>query len=141
MNKKSTGFRLAQCDCGHLRFKVFGEPVHVHACTCSQCQRSSGSVMSYSAWFPEDSVEIEGDYTVHHHCGTENPDRFRGFCPECGTGHFFRSGASFPNTIALTAGTFAQPDFPTPDFILYWASRPEWLAAPDNIKLFAESDE
>ena len=133
-------FRTAQCDCGQLRFAVRGDPVHVHACTCTQCQRSSGAVMSYSAWFPEDAVQITGDYTVHHHCGPDVLDRYRGFCPLCGTGRFFRSGASFPDTIAITAGTFAQPDFPVPDFILYWADRPAWIGAPADVQLYDADD-
>ena len=141
MSEGEVNIWTAQCDCGQLRFTVSGEPVHVHACTCTRCQRSSGSVMSYSAWFPEDAVKIEGDYTVHHHCGPENPDRFRGFCPECGTGRFFRSGASFPNTIAITAGTFAQPSFPVPEFIIYWASKPECLREPESVRLYHEGDE
>lgn len=141
MHNIDVSTRTAHCDCGQLRFTVRGEPVHVHACTCTQCQRSSGSVMSYSAWFPEASVKIEGKYTIHHHCGPEDPDRFRGFCPECGTGRFFRSGESFPNTVAITAGTFAEPGFPLPDFILYWASRPQWLGSPEKVRLYQEDDE
>ncbi len=97
--------------------------------------------MSHSAWFPEGAVEIEGEYTTHYHCGPEQPERYRGFCPICGTGRFFRSGPSFPNTIAFTAGTFADPDFPAPKFILYWDSRPKWLVEPDGVTLYAKGDD
>lgn len=137
--------RHGRCDCGNLRFAVRGAPVHVHACTCTQCQRSTGSVMSYSAWFPEAAVSIEGDYTVHRHRGAEHPDRYRCFCPTCGTGRFFRSGAAFPDAIGFAVGSFANPDddsnLPVPRFVLHWDSRPAWLGEPDGVPVRAEAEE
>lgn len=138
---KEQTHRQASCDCGQLRFRVTGDPVHVHACTCTQCQGSSGSVMSLSAWFPADAVDIDGEYTVHHHRGPAQPDRYRGFCPSCGTGRFFTSGEAFPGTIAFAAGVFRDPEFPPPDFILYWNDRPRWLAPPTAITLYEQRDE
>ncbi|MBS1181930.1 MAG: family glutathione-dependent formaldehyde-activating protein [Proteobacteria bacterium] len=135
-----TTIRHGRCDCGNLRFTVKGEPVHVHACTCTQCQRSTGSVMSYSAWFPVDMVTIEGPYTLHHHRGPEHPERFRGFCPTCGTGRFFQSGAAFPDTIGLAVGSFADPAFPPPSFVLYWDDRPAWLGEPEAVPVRGQSE-
>ena len=131
--------RTASCDCGALTLRVMGEPVHVHACTCTECQRATGSVMSWSAWFPESAVTIVGPYVKHHHRRGQ-PDRYRAFCPTCGTGQFFSSGAGAPGTLAIRAGAFADPGFPPPEFILYWANRPQWLGAPDGIDLYPESD-
>ena len=133
--------RQGRCDCGSLRFTVRGEPVHSHACTCTECQRSTGSVMSHSAWFPEAAVTIEGDYTVHHHRGSEHPDRYRCFCPTCGTGRFFRSGASFPDAIGFAVGSFADPAFPPPAFVLYWDDRPAWLGRPEAVPVRAAAKE
>ena len=131
--------RTARCDCGSLTLHVAGDPVHVHACTCTECQRTTGSVMSWSAWFPESAVRIEGPHTKHHHRPGQ-PDRWRGFCPACGTGHFVSSSAGSPGTIAIRAGAFADPGFPPPEFILYWANRPPWLGVPESITLHPESD-
>lgn len=133
--------RHGRCDCGGLRFTARGEPVHVHACTCTQCQRSTGSVMSSSAWFTEAAVTVEGDYTLHHHRGSEHPDRYRCFCPTCGTGRFFKSGAAFPGTIGFAVGSFADPDFPPPRYVLYWGNRPTWLGQPESVPVRAEAEE
>ena len=95
--------------------------------------------MSWSAWFLRDAVTIDGPDTKHHHRPGQ-PDRYRGFCPTCGTGKFFFSGAGFADTIALTAGSFGDPGFAAPEFILYWANRPHWLAAPEGIVLHPEED-
>ena len=89
--------------------------------------------------FPENAVRIERPYTKHQHRPGE-PNRSRAFCPGCGTGKFFSSGAGFPGTIAITGGTFADPGFPPPEFILYWANCPQWSGVPEGITLHLKND-
>jgi hypothetical protein len=140
-SEQPASIRQARCDCGQLSFVVRGEPVHIHACACTMCQRSSGSVMSYSAWFPRTAVEIQGEFTTHHHRGAEHSDRFRCFCPTCGTGRFFQSGSSFPDTVAFAAGIFAGLNVPPPSAILYWDDRPAWIGEPAGITVYPQDDE
>ncbi len=141
MTEPQNAIRHARCDCGQLSFEVQGPPVHVHACSCTQCQRSSGSVMSYSAWFPKDAVTVTGQFTKYQPHGKGHPERFSAFCPACGTGRFFTGGQAFPDTIAFNAGVFADPEFPAPEFIIYWADRPNWIGKPESVPLFEGEDE
>jgi hypothetical protein len=97
--------------------------------------------MSFSAWFPMASVEIVGNYTTFQHKGEDQPDRYRGFCPKCGTGRFFCSGKSFPETIAFGAGVFAEQNFPPPSAVLYWDNRPKWLSEVEGPVLFSQGDD
>lgn len=58
---------ISKCPCGALCLEVAGKPVHNHACTCTRCQRTSGSAMSAFAWFPESNVRVlTGAYTTWH---------------------------------------------------------------------------
>ena len=122
--------RLASCECGALRLHVTAAPVHVHGCTCTRCQRSTGSVMKLSAWFPEDSVRVDGAFTTWRYAGTDDPDLTACFCPTCGGGRFFRSGDYLRGTIGIAVGAFADPAFPAPDHIHWWPDRPRWLGTP-----------
>jgi hypothetical protein len=61
--------------------------------------------------------------------------------PHCGTGRFFISGASFPDTIAFAAGMFAGHDLPPPRAVLYWDNRPRWLGEPEEIDLLPQGDD
>jgi hypothetical protein len=122
--------RVAACECGGLRLHVSAAPVHVHGCTCTRCQRSTGSVMKLSAWFPETGVRIEGDFSTWHHAGTDAPGLTACFCPTCGGGRFFRTGDYLPGTIGIAVGAFADPAFPAPDHIHWWPDRPLWLGPP-----------
>lgn len=122
--------RVASCECGGLRLHVSAAPVHVHGCTCTRCQRSTGSVMKLSAWFPEVGVRVEGPFTTWHYAGNGDPALTACFCPTCGGGRFFRSGDYLRGCIGIAVGSFADPAFPAPDHIHWWPDRPHWLGAP-----------
>ena len=136
MTDHSLPVRHARCVCGALTFTVTAEPVHLHACICTRCQRNSGSVMLLSGWFPQAGVAISGAYT-RFTPDPANRDAMMGFCPICGTGHFFRSGAYLPGTIAISIGSFADPDFPAPAHIHWWPDRPHWMGPPLGPELLA----
>jgi hypothetical protein len=131
----SPASRTAACDCGALRLVVTGDPVHVHGCACSQCQRASGSVMKLSAWFPEAGVTILGRFATWDARGPDHPGWTTHFCPVCGGLRFFRTGPYLPDCIGIPVGAFADPAFPAPDHIHWWPDRPHWLTAPAGLVL------
>ncbi len=120
----------SKCECGALHITVRGTPTHIHGCTCTLCQRRSGSVMALSAWFDEADTTINGDYIRYYYAGTQDDRLMAGFCPICGGGRFFRTGTYLPGHIAIAVGNFADPAFPAPDHIHWWPNRPAWLGAP-----------
>ena len=124
--------RIARCECGALQITVTAEPRHVHACTCTKCQRSSGSALSWSAWFPEAAVTIQGAYLTYHFSDPVDPRQMTGFCATCGGGKFFRTGDYLSDCIGISAGSFAAPDFLHPDHIHWWPDRPTWMGTPDG---------
>jgi len=52
--------KTAACACGKLTVTVTAPPQTVHACSCLDCQRGSGSAFSYSAFFPDSAVQVAG---------------------------------------------------------------------------------
>ena len=46
------------CTCGHVRYRVEGAPLIVHACHCTWCQRETGTAHALNALF-------EADHVVH----------------------------------------------------------------------------
>lgn len=116
--------RHAACECGQLAITVTGEPEHVHSCTCTRCQRRSGSVMTFSAWFPERNVTVRGQTASWQ---PQGPQTEKVFCPVCGGGGYFRTGAYLPHCVGIRIGTFADPGFPPPTHVHWWANRPRWI--------------
>ncbi len=125
--------RTARCGCGNLTVTTSGEPSEVHACSCLNCQRESGSAFTYGAIYPEAAVSIAGERRVWR----RNVDSGRWieteFCPTCGATVLARMEYS-PGTLSVPVGCFADPDFAKPEG-LYWASRRHhWLQFPEDIE-------
>ena len=50
------------CACGHVRYRMESDPLIVHCCHCSWCQRQNGSAFAVNALIEADRVNIlEGD--------------------------------------------------------------------------------
>ena len=130
----SIGERTATCCCGGLTATARGEPAHVYACSCLECQRGSGSAFSYAAIYPEEAVTVEGAPTLFRSRGDSGRLTESSFCPVCGVTVFFRAEA-MPGMIGIAAGCFADPDFAKPER-LFWASRRHrWLDLGEDIPL------
>ncbi|NNL18586.1 MAG: aldehyde-activating protein, partial [Boseongicola sp.] len=48
MNKRNRSCE-GGCTCGHVRYRVSSEPMIVHCCHCTWCQRQSGSAFAVNA--------------------------------------------------------------------------------------------
>ena len=68
------------CHCGQLRLTVEAAPVHVHLCTCTRCQRASGSVGGWNGWFPKDGITVHGNVSLYLIEGPDHPEAFAAFC-------------------------------------------------------------
>lgn len=126
--------RQAICECGQLTVTVRGEPEHHHACTCTKCQRASGSVMTVTAWFARDRVvAVEGETLMWQ---TNGPGTEVYRCKRCGGGGYFLTGAYLPHCFGINVGHFADPAFTAPAHIHWWPNRPHWLEAPEGVVVF-----
>ena len=124
--------RIGHCYCGSLTVTARGEPVDVYACSCTDCQRGSGSAFSYAALYSESAVTISGERREYRHQGDSGRFIDSYFCPICGTGVLFRA-EGLPGTLGVPVGCFADPSFPRPTK-LFWASRRHhWLDLPQGV--------
>jgi hypothetical protein len=126
--------RTARCACGAFTATARGEPAHVYVCACLECQKISGSAFTYAAIFPEDAVTIAGESRVFRHSGESGRISDHHFCPSCGSTLFFRN-EGLPGRVGISAGCFADPDFPAPKTV-YWSSRGhDWVTMPEGTKI------
>jgi hypothetical protein len=124
--------KTAACTCGGLTLTASAAPQFVHACACLECQRSTGSAFSYSAFFPESAVKIAGPFKSFRRSSDAGRWNEANFCPTCGVNVFARLEA-LPNILCVPVGCFSDQDFPAPGN-LYWDSkRHRWLDLPSGI--------
>ncbi|WP_071882852.1 GFA family protein [Chania multitudinisentens] len=112
------------CLCGHIRFVAHGEAHHPHTCSCTLCQRHSGSLTLCWVEFPKDQVQWTGPG------GTPSLYRSsaascRAFCSICGS---TLGAIDDAPTLGLLLGAFDKKNQKSmvPEFHSFRASRPRW---------------
>ncbi|RIA36619.1 hypothetical protein DFR49_3903 [Hephaestia caeni] len=112
------------CQCGKVRYAIEGTPVRHAVCTCRDCQRAAGAPLVAWAVVDDDKLRVTGEMASHNSSG----DVQRQFCPNCGTGLFYRSESIFPGQVDVQSATFDDPDADPPTIRVQLAEAPAWLA-------------
>jgi hypothetical protein len=127
--------RSAACACGDLRITLDGDPELVSTCCCQQCQRRTGSFFGATAFFREERIAaVDGESHVYRRTGESGHPLDFHFCPTCGSTVFWYPQAR-PGLVAVAAGAFADPDFPSPQRMIWTEHRHPWVLTPDGLAL------
>jgi hypothetical protein len=131
--------RTAACACGQLRITCKGEPVRVSICSCTACQRRTGSAYSVNVYFQQSSVEaVVGTFKTFTRTSDAGRWLNMHFCPVCGTTVFWE--AEFAAAMVGTAvGAFADPSFPAPTAAVWTQDKMPWVAVPEDIPCFPKA--
>lgn len=127
--------REAACQCGRLRLTAKGEPAGAAACSCSACQRRTGSVYGVSAYYPAGAVETAGAAKTFTRTAANGRKVVNHFCPDCGSTLWY-TGEFAHRMVGVAVGCFADPDFPAPQRAVWTGTRHRWVAFPDGVELF-----
>ena len=130
-------FARGGCRCGSVKLTVNAKPKMMVRCHCLDCQKSSGTGHTSNAYFAEEDVRIEGEasgYTVMADSGNEMT---RYFCPGCGSRLYgFNSGR--PGMISIQVGCLDNPDWYSPQAVLYTSRRHDWDITDDELPRYEE---
>ena len=99
--------KTAACACGALTATAKASPSKVHACSCLECQRRSGSAFTYTAFFADADVTIAGEYRTWRRDSEAGRFHETSFCPTCGCAMFYRLEA-LPGVIGVPVGSFGR---------------------------------
>jgi hypothetical protein len=113
--------KTATCLCGQFRVVVASEPTVVNVCHCRDCQRRSGVPWTSNAYFPKESVRLEGPNNVYTRASNAGNRINHHFCPTCGVTVCWarETGAT---RFGIPVGTFNDPSFPAPT-VSFWEER------------------
>ncbi len=116
--------RTGRCHCGNIRYQLSGEPKFTALCHCGDCRRSAGAPMVAWAMFPEDALTIsQGTPRTANTSGAA----MRSFCPDCGSGLFYRNADVLPGIVDVQSGTLDFPDSLPPAVQVQTAERLAWV--------------
>ena len=111
------------CQCGAVRFALYGEPFNPHVCHCRMCQKASGG-----AFMPFASVNLESFAWAHGAPAVFKSSLAveRGYCRDCGTPLSYRNIENAWISIAI--GSFDDPEQAAPAIQLGVESRLSWFS-------------
>jgi hypothetical protein len=118
--------KTAACACGALSVTMAAPPVTIHACSCLDCQRRSGSAFTYTAFFAEAGVSVTGEHRSWRRSSEAGRFHESNFCPTCGNAVFYRLEV-LPGMMGVPVGNFADPAFGKPAALYWTVHRHSWM--------------
>ena len=124
---------IGRCLCGTIKFELSGNPKSVSICHCTDCQRSAGAPMIVWAEFPESEVRVtQGTPKTINSSGAA----MRSFCPECGSGLFYRNAEILPGLVEVQVSSLDDPATLSPTFQIQTAEQQPWVPHLATIKAY-----
>jgi hypothetical protein len=124
--------RTGSCACGQVVITAGAAPQIVSMCHCLLCQKRTGSTYSVHAYFPTESVAVEGTTKVYARKGDSGAYVYFHFCSECGSTMFWEVEAT-PGKTGIPVGVFADPMFPAPNVSIFTPHKHLWVSLPEGI--------
>ena len=131
--------REGGCGCGHVRYRVAGEPIFVNNCHCTQCQHQTGGTGVVNAFFEAERIELTaGSLTEHGVKGGSGGPHVIVRCGQCGVAVW----SFYPRLGKLGAGvrvgTFDDTNAFRPDAVVWVSEKMPWVPLPEGIPAFAQ---
>jgi len=117
-----------RCACGQVRYSMGREPMFVHCCHCSYCQRESGSAFALNALVESVNVAIEQGEVSRSQLPTSSG---RGQtvvrCPGCGSVLWSHYNGIGDAVAFVRVGTLDNPHLCPPDIHIYTGTKQQWV--------------
>lgn len=128
------------CLCGAVRYRVLGEPARASVCSCTACQRRTGSLAGFGAYFKEDEVRLlRGELKSYEHRSDESGRWLKmEFCPQCGT-TVTHTSEMRPGLRSIAAGTFDDPGWLRINRHIWTRSARSWVSIPSGAESFPQA--
>ena len=126
------------CACGKVRYEITDNPLFVHACHCTDCQRSSGSAFIVNVLVDEHHFDVTGATSVVTlpTPGGTGYDAY--FCPNCATIVWCNYHFIHPSLLNLRGGTLDDANAVSPSAHIFTCSKQAWLMMPEGVPCFDE---
>jgi len=132
------------CACGHVRYRMRSQPLIVHCCHCSWCQRQNGSAFAVNALIEADRVDIlRGDVVDVLVPSPSGKGQKISRCPDCQVAvwsyYLVLHGGSIGHAVRfIRVGTLDDPGKLPPDVHIYTSAKQPWLTLPPGALAVAE---
>lgn len=125
------------CACGLVRFRLKTEPLFVHCCHCTWCQRETGSAFALNAMIETSRVEVlSGEpETVLTPSNSGNGQHIVR-CPRCRVAVWSHYSGAGKKAAFVRVGTLDNPNSFPPDIHIFTESKQAWVQIPEGARAF-----
>ncbi len=128
-----------KCTCGHVRYRVHGEPIFVHCCHCSWCQRETGSAFALNAMIEADRVKLlSGQPEPIDVPSPSGKGQKHWRCPKCRVTVWSNYAGAGPLVHFVRVGSLENPGAMPPDIHIYTSTKQPWVVLNDGKPQVAE---
>lgn len=128
-----------RCSCGEVRYRMRSEPMIVHACHCTECQRLSGGPFAINALVEADRITLlAGEPVAVPVKGTSGKPQTIMRCPKCHVALWSHYPGAGPAIAFVRVGTLEQPGRLPPDIHIYTSTKLPWLGLRADAKAVDE---
>ncbi len=135
----STDCHDGGCTCGYVRYSIKSQPLIVHCCHCSWCQRQTGSAFAVNALVEADRVHLlQGNVAEITVPSPSGKSQVISRCPNCRVAlwsYYLVMSGGIGNAVRFVrAGTLDDPSRTPPDIHIFTSSKQPWVTlAPDAL--------
>ena len=116
------------CDCRQVRYRLRRQPLFVHCCHCSWCQRESGASFALNAMIEADQVELlSGEIDLVNTPSASGKGQDIARCPSCRIALWSCYSGAGDRVRFVRVGTLDQPAQFPPDIHIYTSTKQPWL--------------
>ena len=130
--------RTGGCVCGQLRYEAAGDPLIVHCCHCSYCQRETGSAFATNYLVESDRVSFSGRHDIIDTPSASGNGQKVLRCPECRVAVSSHYGGAGDKFHFLRVGTMDERADIAPDVHIYISTKQPWVILPKGVPAFPE---
>jgi hypothetical protein len=128
-----------RCTCGRVRYRVRAEPMSVHCCHCTWCQRETGSAFVINALVETEHLEVLcGDPVAIDTPSNSGKGQKIVRCPTCHVAVYSHYAGLGEVLSFVRVGTLEESNRFTPDIHIFTSSKQPWVVLPPQVPAFAE---
>jgi hypothetical protein len=127
------------CTCREVRFRVETEPLFVHCCHCTWCQRETGSAFVLNAMIEADRVTLlQGAPELVLTPSASGEGQRIARCPTCRVAVWSHYSGAGDAIRFVRVGTLDRPGDVPPDIHIFTAAKLPWVQLPAGVPAVPE---
>ena len=121
------------CLCGDVTYQYnSGDAAAALHCHCRDCQKVTGSGKATIVMFPQNAIEISGQFKQYGSIGSDGSHVHRGFCPRCGS-QMFTHIDEMPGLMFIKAGTMEDSSWVEVSLNCWESTASMWSPADNRL--------